>query len=57
MEQLSEKTGISIGQIFNYEKGIKAPGYWNLLKLIEVFDESADYIMGLTDTPRLKKII
>lgn len=55
MEDLAQKTGLSIGSIHNYENAVKAPGYFSLLKLVEVFDENAEYIMGLSDVRRVKK--
>ena len=37
-------------QMFEYDKA--KPSYENLVKLCELFNVSADYILGLTDVPR-----
>lgn len=60
-ERLAEESNLPIGSIHNYENCIKAPGYNSILKLMIVFDESADYIMGESNirkasVGRLKKI-
>lgn len=49
IEQMAELADVGVGSIHNWETAKKAPGYFSVLKLIELFDESADYIMGLTD--------
>ncbi len=34
-----------------YEKGIREIPVWAVIKLSELYDVSADYILGLTDEP------
>ncbi len=54
--QLAGKLGTSKSTISMYESGQRRPGYNMLCKMVDLFDESADYIMGLTDVRRVKKI-
>jgi len=56
VEQVAEYAGVATGSVSNWENAKKAPGYFSILKLIKLFDENADYIMGLSDDRRIKKI-
>lgn len=40
-----------------YENAKREPGFTNILKLCKVFQESPDYLFGLTDYRSVKKII
>ncbi len=48
-KELATKIGLSQGAIFYWENDIKEPTISALKKLCEVFDVSADYLLGLTD--------
>lgn len=50
-EDLADQLGISEPQIWRYEKGESAPRADVLTKIATFFDVSADYILGLSDTP------
>lgn len=54
--QLAAKLDTSKSAISMYESGKRRPGYDMLCKMVELFDESGDYIMGISDARRLKKI-
>ena len=54
-EQLADKMGCPPSLITYYESGKRAPGYYNILKMKELFNETADYIMGESDIRLLKK--
>ena len=55
-EDLAIKIGAEKSLISYYENCQRAPGYNSILKLLEVFNEPAEYIMGLSDIRMLKKI-
>lgn len=55
----SDGTQVAIAEYLNmnrevyrrYEKGIREIPVWAVIKLSELYDVSADYILGLTDEP------
>ncbi|KAK9679535.1 helix-turn-helix protein [Popillia japonica] len=49
-EKAANKIGVSRGAVSYYEKGDRAPDIDTLLKVAAVFNASADYLLGLTDT-------
>lgn len=54
-EELAEKMGCPPSLITYYEAGERAPGYYNILKMRELFNETADFIMGESEIRTLKK--
>ncbi len=48
-KELAQKIGQTQSTIFYWEKNINEPSISSLKKLCEVFDVSADYLLGLTD--------
>ena len=54
--QLAKHLGCSKSMITEYEQGKKLPGYNMLAKMRDLFEETADYIMGESDIRSLKKI-
>ena len=55
-EELAQKLNTSKSNISFYENMQRSPGYDMILKMADLFDESTDYIMGVSDTQKLKKI-
>ena len=47
--ELAKKLGVSKGIISMWENGLREPKLTNLIALAKFFDESLDYITGLTD--------
>jgi len=54
-KEFAEKMNCPRSLISYYEAAKKAPGYTNIKKMMGLFNESADYIMGETDERRVKK--
>ena len=46
---LAEKLSISQDTISLWECGKSLPDFWSIRKLAEIFDLSADYLLGLED--------
>lgn len=46
---LSEKIGLTPKMISFYENGERIPPIYIVLKLVEIFDVSSDYLLGLSD--------
>jgi transcriptional regulator with XRE-family HTH domain len=53
--ELAEKLDTSTSNISFYENMQRSPGFEMLIKMAELFNESTDYIMGVSDIPRIKK--
>ncbi len=47
--KLAQLIGISKGMVSFWENGINEPTITNLIKLCQIFDVSADYLLGLED--------
>lgn len=47
---LSDKTGISTGNISDWKSGKSNPNAEALIKLAKYFNCSVDYLLGITDT-------
>ena len=47
--ELAKLVGVSNGMISFWENGINEPTITNLIKLTQIFDVSADYLLGLED--------
>jgi transcriptional regulator with XRE-family HTH domain len=50
--ELSRRCGIGITMISKYEAGQAEPTTSSLRKMAEVLDVSADFLIGLSDSPR-----
>lgn len=50
-QELAELLEVNIRQIARYESGVTDPSSRVLTRIAEVFDVSADYLVGLSDTP------
>ena len=48
-KQLAEKLEIRQKDVSNYELEQREPNIATILKMCEIFDESADYLLGRTD--------
>ncbi len=48
---LAEQIGISRNTITRYLQGVRLPSFDNFVKLLEIFNCSADFLIGLTDNP------
>ena len=53
-EQLGKAANVSDATINRYENGIRQPDPEMLILLADILDVSVDYLLGRTDTPRLK---
>lgn len=51
--ELSEKTGISTGNISDWKSGRSSPKIDALIKISEVLDVSVDYLLGKEETKTL----
>jgi transcriptional regulator with XRE-family HTH domain len=49
LQQLGDKVGLDNSTISNYEMSKMYPSYFILLRLLDVFDCSLDYLTGLDD--------
>lgn len=47
---VADKVGLTKNAITNYESGIREPSLSVLKSLCELFEVSADYLIGLTDS-------
>ena len=54
--QLADQLETSKSNISMYESGKRKPGYDMLCKMVEVFGESSDFIMGINNVRKQKKI-
>ena len=48
---LSKKLGVSVSTVTRYLKGERLPTFQNFVKLLDFFNCSADFLIGLTDFP------
>lgn len=55
-EQLAARLGTTKSLICYYENAAREPKMTMLAKMTDVFDETAEYLMGGTNIRRLKKI-
>jgi len=53
-KQLASKLEITKSTISGYEQGTKSPSVEALIKLCSLFNVSADYLLGLSDSMELK---
>lgn len=51
-DRLAEKLDISVEYVSQIERGIKTPSMQNFIKLVEVLDVSADYLLRDTVSTR-----
>ena len=54
--QLAERTGIQHTNISDFLSNKHLPSYENLMKLLQTFDCSADYLLGLTEIHTEEKL-
>ena len=58
VQELSEKMGITRQQISRWRKGTSEPGAYKIKQLCQIYNVSADYILGLPPSlswPRIEK--
>lgn len=55
-QELADRLDTSKSLIHYYEKAEREPGISMLAKMMAVFNEDAEYIMGVSDIRRIKKI-
>ena len=53
-KQLASKLEVTKSTISGYEQGVKSPSVEALIKLCSMFNVSADYLLGLSDSMELK---
>ncbi len=53
LKQISERLGISVSVLSEYELGVKSPSYKNLAKLARMYHVSCDYLIGSGEFPAL----
>lgn len=46
---VASKLGITLGAYAHYEQGVREPSISILIKLCDIFDVSADYLIGRTE--------
>ena len=49
-KEVAEKVGLTKNALGNYEAGIREPYLTILIKLCDLFDVSADYLLGRNDS-------
>ncbi|MDE5563239.1 MAG: helix-turn-helix domain-containing protein [Clostridiales bacterium] len=47
--KLAERLNVDQRTISNWEKAVREPDFDMLIKITQLFDVSADYLLGLTD--------
>ena len=52
-KQVSERLGISVSALSEYELGTKSPSYKNLARLARLYHVSCDYLIGSGEFPAL----
>lgn len=55
--ELAEKIGLTPKMISFYEKSERIPPADIIIKFVEIFNVSADYLLGLSSSPDAKEII
>ena len=53
--RIAKETGISLGLMGEYKRGLKVPTVDNLVKIANYLDCSIDYLLGRTDNPEVNK--
>ena len=53
-KEVSEKIGVSKQAIYNMEAGASNPSVDTLMKLVKLYNVSADYLLGLTNFENFK---
>lgn len=53
LKQVSERLGISVSALSEYESDTKSPSYRNLSKLARMYHVSCDYLIGSGEFPAL----
>lgn len=53
-EQLGDLLGMTKTAVSSWERGVREPQIDTINKLIEIFDCTADYLLGKTDNPQAK---
>ena len=53
--RVSKDTGLSTGLLSLYRTGKNDPSAENIIKLATYFDVSADYLLGLSNSPERQK--
>lgn len=53
-KEVSEKIGVSKQAIYNMETGASNPSVDTLMKLVKLYNVSADYLLGLTNFENFK---
>lgn len=54
--ELAAHLGITQNQISKYERGVDSPSIENLIKMVNLFETTADYLLGLSPMPELSKL-
>lgn len=52
-ETLAKKIGVSLSALATYERGEREPGAALIVALADYFNVTSDYILGLSDTPKV----
>ena len=55
LQQLGEKLGATKATMGNFENCNKQPSMTMVIKIAEYFSVSVDYLLGLTDNPKINK--
>ncbi len=56
-QQLAVEIGVQYAAINRYLRGLRIPKYETLVALVEYFDCSADFLLGLSDYPKREEQI
>jgi transcriptional regulator with XRE-family HTH domain len=51
-ERVAREIGVSVSQLYKYERGVHQPPAGPVGKLAKMFGVSPDYLLGLTDRPQ-----
>lgn len=53
LKQVSERLGVSVSALSEYELDVKNPSYKNLIKFARLYNVSCDYLLGNEEFPAL----
>ncbi len=49
LKDVADAVGVTLRAVWNYEAGMREPSLATLIKLCDLFQVSADYLLGRTD--------
>ena len=50
---LAKRMGVGVSTISRYVSGLRIPNATNIIAMCQIFDVSADWLLGITSLPRM----